>query len=83
MKRVKIVKRDERSRRRAVGQAEVSSESKGAKTNPEREAAAAVTRWVSELRHKRRAESERAFADLFTPPPRLLAGSSSGLAQTP
>ena len=83
MKHVKIVKRDERSRRQVAGQAEVNSKSNGTTNNPEREVAAAVMRWVSELRHKRRVESERTFADLFMLPPQLPAGSTSGLAQTP
>lgn len=82
MKSVRVVKRDERGRRHAAGQAEVDGKSKKA-TNPEREVAAAVTQWVSELRHKRRVESGRTFADLFTLTSRLPAGSSPGLTQTP
>lgn len=79
MKSVRVVKRDERGRRHAADQAEVDGKSKKT-TNPEREVAAAVTQWVSELRHKRRVESGRTFADLTS---RLLAGGSSGLTQTP
>lgn len=65
MQRVRIIKRDERSRRQAVQQAEVSENNKVATANPERELAAVVMQWVGELRRKQRAELQRSY-DVLT-----------------
>lgn len=67
MKHVRVVKRAERSRHAAVP-AEASSTRKGAAANAEREVAVVISQWVSELRHKQRAESQRMLANLFRLP---------------
>ena len=64
MKHVKVVKRAERSHHAAV-QVEAKSTGKGEAKNAEREVAAVISQWVSELRNKQRAESQRMLANLF------------------
>lgn len=68
MKHVKVVKRAERSRNVAAPPAEAGETDKGVAKNREREAAATISRWVTELRDKRRAETRRALASFFGVP---------------
>lgn len=67
MKHVKVVKREERSRR-ATELAEAGGTVKREPRNAEREIAAVISRWVGEFRHKQRAESQRNVAILFGVP---------------
>ncbi len=67
MKHVKIVKRAERSRDAAM-QAETNNTIKGEAKNPERDMAAVIAQWITEFRHKQRAESQRMAANLFSLP---------------
>lgn len=67
MNHVKVVKREERSRPAAV-QAETGNTGKGEAKKAEREVAVVISQWVSELRNKQRAESQRIVANFFGPP---------------
>lgn len=67
MKHVKVIKREEQSRR-AAEHAEAGSTAKGKPRNAEREMAVVILQWVDEFRHKQRAESQRIAAKLFGVP---------------
>ena len=67
MKRVKVVKREDRSRHTAE-QAEAGGTAKGEPKDAERDTAAVISQWIGEFRHKRRAESRHAISNLFGVP---------------